>query len=235
MDESCHAAAHGAIQFRKVSAPEKIVVAPATSRGRLQPYATLPAAPDQGRGDDGLRWRNDRVMTARPTAPIIVTALLGASDFAWADGLRRAHFPPERNHIPAHISLFHHLPPARLDELARMMRDLAAEPPPPARLSQVMTLGRGVAYRVESPDLLAMRDHIAAAFAHDLIPQDQGVPRLHITVQNKVEPTVAKALHIALSAEFRPRPLAIAGLAAWNYLGGPWQLAHQIKFRGHRR
>ena len=175
------------------------------------------------------------MMTTRPTAPIIVTALMGAADFAWADGLRRTHFPPERNHIPAHISLFHHLPPARLHELARMMRAIAAEPPPPARLSQVMMLGRGVAYRVESPDLLAIRDDIAAAFAHDLIPQDQCTPRLHITVQNKVDPDVAKALHIALSAEFRPRSLSIAGLAAWHYLGGPWQLAHQIKFRGHRR
>lgn len=174
-------------------------------------------------------------MTTRPTAPIIVTALMGTADFTWADGLRRTHFPPERNHIPAHISLFHHLPPTRLDELTRMMRDLATEPAPPARLSQVMMLGRGVAYRVESPDLLAMRDHIAHAFAHDLIPQDQGTPRLHITIQNKVEPSVAKALHGALSIDFHPRPLAIAGLAAWFYLGGPWQLAHQVKFRGHRR
>ncbi len=174
-------------------------------------------------------------MTAIPTAPIIVTALMGAADFAWADGLRRAHFPSERNHIPAHISLFHHLPPARLDELARIMRYLAAEPPPAARLSQVMLLGRGVAYRVESSALLAMRESIADAFAHDLIPQDKGTPRLHITVQNKVELATAKALHTALSADFRPRPLAIIGLAAWHYLGRPWQLAHQVKFRGHRR
>ncbi len=174
-------------------------------------------------------------MTSRPTAPIIVTALMGTADFAWADGLRRAHFPPERNQIPAHISLFHHLPPGRLDELTRMMRHLAAEPPPTARLSQVMMLGRGVAYRVDSPDLLAMRDHIADAFAHDLIPQDQGTPRLHITVQNKVESAVAKALHATLTADFRPRPLAIAGFAAWHYLGGPWEMAHHVKFRGHRR
>lgn len=167
-------------------------------------------------------------------APIIVTALMGAADFGWADGLRRAHYPPERNHIPAHISLFHHLPPARLDELTRMMRDLATEPPPQARLSHIMMLGRGVAFRVESPDLLAMREHIAEAFQYDLIPQDQATPRLHITVQNKVEPAVAKALHAMISADFRPRPLIIAGLAAWYYLGGAWQLATQVKFRGRR-
>lgn len=169
------------------------------------------------------------------SSPIIVTALMGQADFAWANDLRRTHFPPERNHVPAHISLFHHLPPARLDELMRMLRDLSAESPPPARLADLLFLGRGVALRVESPDLLAMRDHIAWHFQTDLIPQDQGTPRLHITIQNKVEPAVAKALHSALSAGFRPRPLAIVGLAAWHYLGGPWQLAGQVKFRGTRR
>lgn len=174
-------------------------------------------------------------MAAAPNAPIIITALMGQADFAWADALRRAHFPPERNHVPAHISLFHHLPPARLDELLRLLKDLAAEPPPLARLCDVILLGRGVAFRVESQELLAMREHIAVVFAHDLIPQDQVRPRLHITVQNKVEPGAAKQLHTALSAEFRPRPLAITGLAAWHYLGGPWQLAGQVKFRGHRR
>lgn len=173
-------------------------------------------------------------MAVATNAPIIVTALMGQADFAWADALRRAHFPPERNHIPAHISLFHHLPPARLDALLRLMRDLAAEPPPAARLTDVMLLGRGVAYRVESPVLCDMREHIATVFEHDLIPQDQGQPRLHITVQNKVEPAEAKRLHASLSVQFRPRALAIAGLAAWHYLGGPWQLAGQVKFRGNR-
>ncbi|RZL99804.1 MAG: 2'-5' RNA ligase family protein, partial [Sphingomonas sp.] len=45
-------------------------------------------------------------------APIIVTAVFGAEDFAWADGLRRAHFPPDRNIVPAHLTLFHHLAPS---------------------------------------------------------------------------------------------------------------------------
>lgn len=170
-----------------------------------------------------------------PNTPVIVTALMGQADFAWADDLRRTHFPPERNHVPAHISLFHHLPPARLPELMHLLRDIAAAPPPSARLADVLLLGRGVALRVDSPELLAMREHIAWHFEADLIPQDQGTPRLHITIQNKVEPAAAKALHAALSATFRPRPLAIAGLAAWHYLGGPWQRTGQVKFRGARR
>lgn len=170
---------------------------------------------------------------ARPlSAPIIVTALMGAADFAWADGLRRAHFPPERNLIPAHLTLFHHLPPSSLDEIMTRLKRLCAGPPPLARLTDVMLLGRGVAYRVDSPDLMAMREEIADAFAGLLTPQDQARPRLHITVQNKVAPDEAKALATHLRDLFRPRPLAIAGLAAWHYRGGPWDLAMKAMFRG---
>lgn len=168
----------------------------------------------------------------RGGAPIIVTALMGAQDQAWADGLRRAHFPPERNHLSAHITLFHHLPPSALDEITHRLKQMTAAPPPPARLSEVMLLGRGVAFRIESSALLEMRGELADAFTGLLTPQDQAKPRLHVTVQNKVEPATAKALAEQLRAEFRPRPIAIAGLAAWHYRGGPWELAKKAMFRG---
>ncbi len=165
-------------------------------------------------------------------APIIVTATMGAADFAWADGLRRAHFPPERNFLKAHITLFHHLPPARLPELARRLAEECRAAPPRATLSGVRFLGRGVAFDVDSPGLLAIREHIADAFLADLIPQDRQRPRLHITVQNKVDPAEARALHAELSAVFLTRPLAMAGLAAWYYRGGPWEPAGSWQFRG---
>lgn len=157
---------------------------------------------------------------------------MGARDFAWAQGLRRAHFPPERNLVPAHITLFHHLPPSLLGELAGRIRRLCAGPRPPAMLSDVLLLGRAVGYRVESPALMAMREELAETFAGLLTPQDRGRPRLHITVQNKVKPAQARALAEQLRAGFHPRPLDIAGLAAWHYRDGPWELAMKASFRG---
>jgi 2'-5' RNA ligase superfamily len=167
------------------------------------------------------------------TAPIIITAVMGKTDQAWANGLRRVHFPPERNFLDAHITLFHHLPPSHLAEIKSRLAALAGEcPPPVAHLTEVMMLGRGVAYRVESPELLAIRDELADEFRGLLIPQDQARPRLHITVQNKVEPAAAKMLHAELSASFKPRPLAISGLAAQYYKGGPWEHIATWSFRG---
>ncbi len=165
--------------------------------------------------------------------PIIITAEMGKADQVWANGLRAKHFPPERNFLDAHITLFHHLPPSHLAEIKSRLAALASEfPPPVAHLTDVMMLGRGVAFRVDSPELLSIRDELAEEFRGLLIPQDQARPRLHITVQNKVEPTIAKMLHAELSAGFTPRSLAISGLAAHYYRGGPWEHIASWKFRG---
>lgn len=169
-------------------------------------------------------------------APIIVTAMMGAADQRHFDALRTAHFPPERNHLAAHITLFHQLPPSALDELERLLRQIAADTPPPAAiLREVYSLGQGTAFRIDSPGLLAIRERIADHFAGMLTAQDRGTPRLHITVQNKVTAADARALLTALAADFRPRPLTITGLAAHHYRGGPWEAAFARSFRGARR
>jgi 2'-5' RNA ligase superfamily len=169
-------------------------------------------------------------------APVIITAQMGKADQHWANALRAAHYPPERNQVPAHITLFHHLPPGHLPEIKARLAALAREcPRPPAMLGDVMLLGRGVAFRVDCPDLLAMRDELAEGFTGLLTPQDQARPQLHITVQNKVEPAVAKALHGELAASFQPRPLAIIGLSAYYYRGGPWEPIQSWAFSGARR
>ena len=50
-------------------------------------------------------------------APLILTLRFDGEAFARLDDLRRAHFPPERNQIPAHLTLFHALPGEALEEV----------------------------------------------------------------------------------------------------------------------
>ena len=163
---------------------------------------------------------------------LIVTADFGAADFAWLDGLRRAHFPPERNHLSAHLTMFHALPPSALDEAKRQLALAAEAPPPAATIAGLMNLGGGVAYRVVSDDLEAIRSTIADHFHGMLSAQDAGGWRPHVTVQNKVTSSVARALLESLESDFRPRPLAIAGLALHRYQGGPWEPIARYPFRG---
>ena len=163
-------------------------------------------------------------MSAFDPAPIIVTALFGREDQAWFDALRREHFPPERNHLAAHLTLFHHLPPSAAAEVKqRLAGETRGVTAPEARLAAPISLGRGVAYRIDSPGLVAIRAAVADAFTGLLTPQDQAGWRAHVTVQNKVEPTVARALLADLSRDFHARPLRITGLASWWYRGGPWE------------
>ncbi len=164
-------------------------------------------------------------------APIIVTAVFGEADHRWLDGLRRAHFPPDRNHIAAHLTLFHHLPPSSAPEVARRLADASRIAPPAATLTGPMSLGRGVALRVASDGLAAIRRDLADAFSTSLTPQDQAGWRPHVTIQNKVDPATARVLVDQLAVERWPRPLVIAGLAAWWYRGGPWEPIRAWRFR----
>ena len=158
------------------------------------------------------------------SAPLIVTAVLGRQDQAWFDTLRRIHFPPERNLLDAHLTLFHHLPPSIAEELKdRLRAETRGIPAPRAKVSGLMSLGRGVAYRIEAPALSAIRERLCEAFSGLLMPQDGGRWRPHVTIQNKVTPSLAKVVLAALSRDFRPREVEIAGLASWWYRGGPWE------------
>lgn len=163
--------------------------------------------------------------------PLILTALMERSAFERFDGLRRAHFPPERNIVPAHVTLFHHLPgPERdavNDRLAMVARGTRAFD---ADVTGLRSLGKGVAYMVRSHELEHLRDELADAWAPLLIPQDRQGWRGHVTVQNKVKPAEAKALLDRLSAGFAPWRFRIEGLTLWRYDDGPWTRIKDHRF-----
>ena len=164
--------------------------------------------------------------------PLIVTAELGAADLAWLDGLRRRHFPPERNRLAAHLTMFHALPPSAEQEARRLLSALSAAPAPAARVAGLMDLGGGVAFRITSDGLDAIRDEIADHFHGLLSAQDSQGWRPHVTIQNKVSNSVARGLLAELGRDFLPRPFAIAGLGLHRYLGGPWERLAVTRFRG---
>lgn len=166
-------------------------------------------------------------------APLILTLGLDPDGFARLDGLRRRHFPPERNLIPAHLTLFHLLPATEAAAvMARLATEAAAMPPPGLRIAGLRFLGRGVAFAVDSPALLALRGRLAAAFAPWLGAQDRQSWRPHVTVQNKVAPEVARATMAGLEAGFAPWPARGESLLLWRYRAGPWEPAGEFRFAG---
>ena len=68
------------------------------------------------------------------TEPVaILTARLDPACFAWLDDLRRTHFPPSRNVLAAHLTMFHRLSPQQVERLQAV--PLPARPMRPARVA----------------------------------------------------------------------------------------------------
>lgn len=163
---------------------------------------------------------------------LIVTAELAPEDFAWLDGLRRRHYPVERNRVAAHLTIFHALPPSAEGELRARLAKLAAEPAPRALVAGLMDLGGGVAFRIVSDELDALRETLAADLHGLLGAQDSRGWRPHVTIQNKVPPRAARELKEGLERSFQPRPLRIAGIGLHIYRQGEWETLAVYCFRG---
>lgn len=164
--------------------------------------------------------------------PLIVTAELAPPDFAWLNDLRRRHYPAERNRVPAHLTMLHAVAPSAEAELRQILRTMSEERPPQARVAGVKNLGGGVAFRIASEELDAIRAEIALRLRGLLTAQDSPGWSAHVTIQNKVPPRDAKALVQALGDGFTGRPIRISGLGLHRYLGGPWETLRTFPFRG---
>jgi 2'-5' RNA ligase len=165
--------------------------------------------------------------------PLILTLVIDDGAFAYFDELRRRHFPPKRNLLPAHLTLFHALPG---NDESEIVRDIAAACRSQAAIRLVVTglrsLGRGVAFNLESAELDALRDRLAQGWRSRLTAQDRQKHRPHVTVQNKVDPSDARTLLAELQTGFAPFAATGEGLALWQYRGGPWEPVRRFPFEG---
>ncbi len=172
--------------------------------------------------------------------PFILTAALPTDLGAWAEGLRRAHYPIERNHLHAHVTLFHAFAPSLLDELRDFLPKVAAEfAAPQGAVTGVMDLGTGTAIALAAPQLLSLRALIAEHFHGSLTSQDLYEPRPHITIQNKVTKAEARRLQASLGPVFAPwvakSRFTFPALELHHYRGGPWERIKTCSFRGRER
>ena len=90
-------------------------------------------------------------------------------------------------------------------------------------------LGRGVAFEVACPPLVALRGAMAADWRDRLTAQDRQGYRPHVTIQNKVSPNEARATQERLKHHL-PIVGEIEGLRLWHYRGGPWDEAGWFRF-----
>lgn len=159
----------------------------------------------------------------------VLTLRLDPASQAHFENLRQQHFPPERNVIAAHVTLFHTLPHAT--SIDQVLHRLTADRPCfPVEVTGVRSLGKGLAYRLASAPLLSLHAELAHTFVDDLSPQDRQRFQPHVVVQNKVAPAAARDLLSRLESTFTPWTVQARGLDLWHYLGGPWKHARTFPF-----
>ena len=150
---------------------------------------------------------------------------------AFFEKMRQTHFPPERNQIPAHLTLFHQLPETRdvrasIEAVSHVQQVFSVD------VTGLRSLGRGVAYTLASPVLLDVHRCLVSALEEYLIPQDRQRFSPHVVIQNKVTGDQARTLLGSLKAQFTPWNVQALGFDLWEYLGGPWRHSSFFTFEG---
>jgi 2'-5' RNA ligase superfamily len=159
----------------------------------------------------------------------ILTAEMDGESFAWLDSLRREHFPPERNFLSAHLTLFHRLSAAQVAQLRSLEMPRG---PVMLHFDRVALLGFGVSLHVQSAELERLRNELRVGMGGEFSRQDSQSWKPHVTLQKKVPVERARELHGLLQEGFRDRAGASTGLLIWRYLGGPWELSERMVFGG---
>ena len=159
----------------------------------------------------------------------ILTLRMDAESQASFSRMRELYYPPERNWIGAHLTLFHALPDD--EAMWAAMRGLAARYPAfRMEVTGLRSLGKGVAYRLSSPPLMELHAGLSALAQRSLTAQDRERFQPHVVVQDKVTPAAARELLGKLEREFVSFGVAAEGLDVWEYLGGPWRHRETMLF-----
>jgi len=167
------------------------------------------------------------------SAPFVLTLEIDGESFTFFDGLRRTFYPPERNLVPAHVTLFHSLPGDRGREVKALLASLSASRRAfDMGVEEVKATERGVAVFLASRELHALRQELFREWQPWLGDLDRRGFRPHVTIAGDVGRGEAQRI-IERAAAVLPRRMRVraVGLHLWRYLEGPWRSERLFRFR----
>jgi 2'-5' RNA ligase len=165
-------------------------------------------------------------------APFILTLEMDGEAFAALDGLRRRYYAPERNLVPAHITLFYALSGEHGREIKGVLAQIvSAQKPIEIAPGEVKAMENGVAIFPHSPQLAALRQGLAREWWPWLGEQDKAGFRPHVTIQTTLDEAEVFRTRQAIAATFRLPRIKGVGLHLWRYRDGPWESERVFRFR----
>ncbi|RVT85472.1 2'-5' RNA ligase family protein [Rhodobacteraceae bacterium CCMM004] len=156
--------------------------------------------------------------------PLILTFGLDSHTFGRVEAARQRWFPPARNFIPAHLTMFQQLPEAHLSDILATLAQAAGETPRlPFRVGGLTDYGTGVAYALTMPGFTWRHRTLRDGWRFALGRQDRRDRTPHITVQNKAGYAATRRCLAALDRDFAPWEGMADRFLLWHYRGGPWE------------
>ncbi len=157
--------------------------------------------------------------------PLVLTFVMDDESQARLDLWRKLYFPPERNVLKAHLTIYHQLPGqniSRIDEILRDISHLRLSPFPIA-FEELKTRQGFVGVKVASPELMQVKSELDHAFDPFLKAQDRKPYSPHVTVTNLGSPKDAQKVMELLTKEFVPWRGSVRAVSLFHYRGGPWE------------
>lgn len=164
------------------------------------------------------------------TDPLILTLLLDETSHHYFTGLRNQHFPKYCNFLEAHLTLFHKLPPEKTI-IAETLKEVCKRSSLSLEVSGIKNMGKGVAFEIQSPELVKLHKTLQQKFSRFLISKDRLKIWPHITIQNKVTAFKASQTLALLQQDFKPFTVEGTGIGCWLYKDGPWEKKEEYIFK----
>jgi 2'-5' RNA ligase len=162
--------------------------------------------------------------------PLILTLSINKESALFFNFLRKKYFPPSLNFIDAHLTLFHALPYE--DSIITTVKELCeVQMAFVLTIKEVVSIGKGVAFKIESSNLMQLHKALQNKWLPFLSAQDRQKLWPHITIQNKMLVQKAQELLNELKDSFTPLQASATGLQLFEYLNGPWKLVYEFVFK----
>jgi len=164
--------------------------------------------------------------------PLTLTLAVEENAFEFFNALRKIYFPAGDDAMDAQLTLFHLLPnePAVIEAVASISKQ---QKPIALQVKEPVHVDNGVAYTIESAELMQLHENLKELWFSFLIPQDQQALWPHITVQDKASPSETKELLQFLNENFGSFQVRAMALQLWESHNGQRRLFRQFDFAGN--
>lgn len=163
--------------------------------------------------------------------PFIVCLKMDRLSFERLSAWRKLYFPPERNFLDAHLTLYHRLPFPAHEIIRDALRNLTMR-----RESFVLTFEQIVHHqlflgiKLATPEVVQLKKELDRDLTLWLAPQDRQTIVPHVTVSNNGQLEAVDRAKEELEKTFVPWQGRAEGLQLFRYRRGPWEWLEDFSF-----